>query len=232
MKRFYKQAAAAPVDGGWQVMLDGRGVKSVGGRPQVVPTQALAEAMAAEWGAQGEEIDPAGFILRDQADYAIDVVAPDPGKAVAALLAFAGSDTLCYRADPEDALFRRQQDVWEPLLGALETAEGVRFERISGIIHRRQPEATLARLQARLDEYDPFTLAALGTMASLAASLCIALAALDPAADSAALWQAANLEEVWQAELWGEDVQAAERLARRGLEFATAREFAQMVRTG
>ncbi|MEY4471748.1 MAG: hypothetical protein RL671_52, partial [Pseudomonadota bacterium] len=126
MKRFYTEAQAAPVDGGWQVQLDGRGVKTAGGLPQIVPSQVLAAALAAEWAAQEETIVPAGFVLRDMADYAIDVVAPDPATLRGGLLRYAETDTLCYRADPGEALHRRQLERWEPLLAAAETRDGVR----------------------------------------------------------------------------------------------------------
>ncbi len=197
MKRFYKEAQAAPMEGGWQVQLDGRGVKTAGGLPQIVPSQALAAALAAEWAAQEETIVPAGFVLRDMADYAIDVVAPDPAALRGGLLRYAETDTLCYRADPGEALHRRQLERWEPLLAAAETRDGVRFTRISGIIHQSQPPETLERLGDRLERLDPFTLAALNTLTSLACSLVIGLAALEPGGDAGALWIAAELEEEW-----------------------------------
>lgn len=228
MKRFYREVRAAAVDGGWQVQLDGRGLKTVGGRPQLVPNAALAEALAAEWAAQGEEIDPAAFILRDMADYALDAVAPDPHAARAALLPYGETDTLCYRADPDEALYRHQLAQWEPLLERAEASWGVRFVRVSGIIHRPQESATLAALAARLERLDPFALAALRSMAGLAASLVVGLLALEPGADSAALWQAACLEEEWQAELWGRDWEAEERRARRAAAFAAAARFAKL----
>lgn len=231
MKRFYTTATVAPADGGWRVLLDGRGIKTAMGAPQVVPTEVLAEGLAAEWNAQGDEIVPTGFVLRDMADYAIDIVGADRDAAIAGLLRFAETDTLCYRADPEDALFARQQDVWEPCLQAAETRHGIRFERISGIMHRPQPAATLDALRAHLATLDDFTLAAVNTLASLAASLTIALAALDDGADAQALWTLANLEEDWQAELWGEDYEAKELRERRSAEFAQALRFAALARS-
>lgn len=230
MKRFYTEAQAAPMDGGWQVQLDGRGVKTAGGLPQIVPSQALAAALAAEWAAQEETIVPAGFVLRDMADYAIDVVAPDPAALRGGLLRYAETDTLCYRADPGEALHRRQLERWEPLLAAAETRDGVRFTRISGIIHQSQPPETLERLGDRLERLDPFTLAALNTLTSLACSLVIGLAALEPGGDAGALWIAAELEEEWQAEQWGRDAEAEERRARRAKAFADAAQFAALVR--
>lgn len=230
MKRFYNQAAAAPVEGGWQVQLDGRGIKTARGAPQVVPTEALAELLAQEWAAQGEEIDRTGFPLRDLADYAIDVAGPQRDSLLPELLRYAETDTLCYRADPDEPLFARQQEVWEPLVAALEAREGIRMQRVSGIVHRPQPPQTLARLRERLEGFDPFTLAATQMMASLASSLGIALAALEDPAEPAALWDAANLEEDWQVELWGEDWEAAERRAARLAAFTTAFEFARAAR--
>ena len=230
MKRFYKEVTVAPEDDGWRVMLDGRGIKTAGGKPQLVPTRALAEAMAAEWAGQGEEIDPAAFRFRDLADYAIDIAGPDRATVIAAVLRFAETDTLCYRAEPDEALAARQTDVWEPLLAAAEQRWDVHFERIAGIIHRAQPKATLARMQAVLEAHDSFTLAALHTLASLAASLVVALAAIAPGADAEALWDAANLEEDWQAELWGWDADAEALQARRFGEFAGAMGFVGLAR--
>ena len=112
-------------------------------------------------------------------DYALDMVAIDPQEAIAGLLPYAETDTLCYRADPEEALFARQQEVWEPVLTSFEARHGLRFERVCGIIHRAQPEATLAALRSLLEAASAFDLAALRNLSSLAASLVIALAALE-----------------------------------------------------
>lgn len=230
MKRFWRDVTVGAAEGGWRVLLDGRPIRTPRGAAQVVPGAALAEAMAAEWRAQGDEVDPALFRYRDMADYAIDVVATDRAALVRDLLAYAETDTLCYRADPDEPLYRRQIEVWEPLLSAFETREGVRLERVSGVLHRDQPEATMARLRERLEALDPFALAALNAMTALAASLCVALSALEPDADVDALWQAASLEELWQAELWGVDELAEARRARRGADFSTAAGFARLAR--
>jgi chaperone required for assembly of F1-ATPase len=190
----------------------------------------LADLLATEWAAQGEEIDPAGFTFRDFTDYAIDQVQRDRDEMIAALLAYAETDTLCYRADPDDPLHAHQSVLWDPLLGAAEARFGVRFERANGILHRAQPSDTLAALQAALEEENAFTLAALRSLASLAASLTIGLAALDPEADTTALFAAANAEEDWQAERWGWEWTAEERRAHRLADFEKAARFAQAAR--
>jgi chaperone required for assembly of F1-ATPase len=230
VKRFYKEVTVAETDGGWQVTLDGRAIKTQGGRLQIVPSPSLAKAMAAEWEAQGEELDPTTFTMRDATDYALDIAAPDPAALIATLVKYAETDTLCYRADPDDALAARQEAEWDPILSAIEEREGVRFTRIAGIMHQDQPNATLETLRAKLMQFDPFALAGLQTMASLATSFCIGLEALQEGCDPAHLWRAANLEELWQEELWGEDAEAQERRKLRETDFMNAYQWTKLAR--
>ncbi len=230
MKRFYRTVHLDQSAQGWRVLLDARAIKTPAGAAQAVPTRALAQALAAEWADQGDVIDPARFVLRDLADYAIDAITPDPAAARATLAGFAETDTLCYRADADTALAAHQLSLWDPLVIAAETRFGVKFERVAGVIHRAQPDQTLARLRAKLDDFDPFTLAALHVLTSLSASLILGLAALEPAAPLAELWHAANLEELWQADLWGKEPAAEARRARRHADFLTAARFAALVR--
>ena len=230
MKRFYKAVSVGAHDGGYQVLLDGRAVKTVGARPQLVPTRSLAEAMAAEWAGQGDELSVAAFLLRDLADFAIDVVAPDRSRAIAELLPYSETDTLCYRAEPDEPLAVRQHAEWEPLLEQAEARYAVQFVRVAGIIHRPQPLATRARLGEELAALDSFALAALRNTAALTASLILGLAALDPAADLDALWAASNLEEDWQIEQWGQDDQAVARQVRRRASFGAAAQVSWLSR--
>lgn len=236
IRRFYKDVTLGKVPGdkrpGYQVLLDGRGIKTVGGAPQVVPTEALAETLAAEWRRQGDKIDPASLPIRDMADYAIDIVAGDVAGTARALVSYAETDTLCYHADPDEPLHARQQAEWEPLLRAFEAAHGITLVRVSGVLHRPQPPEAMAKLEARLASLDPFTLAGVEAMAKLAASLVTALAALDARQEDEplALWQAACLEEEWQADLWGRDWEAEERREKRAADFLRACAFARMAR--
>ncbi|WP_370189698.1 ATP12 family chaperone protein [Qipengyuania sp.] len=230
MKRFYKEATAQQSDLGHHVALDGRPIKTQGGQLQLVASAALAQALADEWAEQGETIDPARFAFRDMVDYALDVVPGTRAEIIEKLLRYADTDTLCYRAHPDEPLWQRQREVWDPLVEALERREGIRFERVSGILAKSHPRETMARLEARLAEMDDFTLAALEQLTALAASLCIGLAALEDGADGEALWAAANLEEDWQIEQWGEDEEAATRRARRLGEFLKAIEFVRLAR--
>jgi chaperone required for assembly of F1-ATPase len=227
MKRFWNEVSVEHADSGWRVALDGRPLKTQGGAPQIVPTRALAEMLAAEWSAQGEEVDPTSFPARDMADYAIDVVAAQPSATIAKILRYGETDTLCYRADPDEPLHKRQWAEWEPIVSAFEAREGVRVERVSGIVHRPQPQETLSRLEARLAALDAFTLAALEVATSLSASLCVGLSTLESDADPQRLWSAAELEETWQTELWGSDAEAEARRERRKCDFLRAVAFAR-----
>lgn len=229
MKRFYDEVSVAQVDGGWQVRLDGRGLKTVAGKPQVVPTRSLAVALSREWDEQGEDIDVKRFRLRDTADYAIECISAAPEESVTKLIGYAETDTLCYRADPEEPLYQRQLAEWEPILTRVEQREGIRLVRVSGIIHRNQDAAALAHLRGRLTSFDPFTLAGLELLASLSASLAIALEVLEPGSDPEMLWRAACLEEEWQADLWGRDTLAEERRAERRGAFLGAAEWLELL---
>lgn len=230
MKRFWKDVGTEQAEGGYRITLDGRALRTQGGGAQLVPTVALAEQMAGEWRDQGAEIDPAAFPFRDLADFAIDHVRANRKGVIDTVLGYAETDTLCYRADPEEPLFARQQTLWEPLVKAIEARLGIRFERISGIIHRPQPAATMERLRHELGTLDDFTLSAVNTLAPPAASLIIALAAIQPGADAEQLFAAANAEEDWQAEQWGWEWTAEEKRAHKLAAFTRAASFAALAR--
>ena len=228
MKRFYKTVSVVENSGAWQVTLDGRAIKTVKGAPQTVPTNALAQALAREWDAQGDKIDPTSLPMRDMADYALDVVSETRPDVAGKLVAYADTDTLLYRADPDAPLYARQQEVWEPILTAFVAREGVSLKRMSGIMLTSQDEWSLANLRAKLEVLDPFALTGLEAMTSLAASLTIGMSAMEAGADALALWEAASLEEEWQVQQWGRDEEAEDRRAKRTRDFLRAAEFVRL----
>ena len=231
MKRFYKDVTVQEEYGGWRVLLDGRGIKTPSGKPQVVPERRLAEALAQEWSQQDEQIDPAAFVLRDLADYAIDVVRAERDDLVIELAAYCETDTLCYRGEPDEPLYQRQDEIWEPLLAGAEQNWDVRFHRISGIMHHPQPDPTKERMAGLVAAQSDYGLAALRMLTSLSASLVIALTAIAPGSDADALWTAANLEEDWQAGLWGRDAEAEKVRQARFSAFKLAIHFAALARS-
>jgi chaperone required for assembly of F1-ATPase len=221
VKRFYRQADA--VDG--EVRLDGRPVRTPGRRPLAVPSVPLAQAIADEWAAQGDRVDPATMKLTGLANAAIDRVAPDPQLFARGLAAYGESDLLCYRADAPPALVERESGCWDPIVAWARRRYDVDFALIRGIIHRPQPRATIERLGHEVAMRPPFELAGLAPLVTISGSLVIALALAEGAIGVEPAWSAASLGEQWQAEHWGEDAEAAAALEARRRDFNAAARF-------
>lgn len=214
MRRFWKDVTVEPGNG---IALDGKPVRTPGRTLLEMPTRALAEAIAEEWRAAGDTIDPRAMPLTGLANAAIDRVAPDPARFAAGLAAYGESDLLYYRAAEPAPLVDRQAAIWDPLLDWARARYDIHFELATGVMHVPQPEATIARLRDAVTALDPFRLAALSPIVTIGGSLVAALALAEDAATPEAIWQAAHVDEDWQAEQWGEDVLAMQaREARRG----------------
>jgi chaperone required for assembly of F1-ATPase len=206
MRRFWKDVT---VENG-QVALDGKPVRTPGRAPLALPTPALAEAVADEWRAVGEKIDPRAMPLTGLANAAIDRIAPDPAPFASGLAAYGESDLLYYRAAEPGPLVTRQAESWGPLLDWARSRYDVHFETTAGVMHKAQPEATIARLAEAVAALDGFRLAGLSPVVTVSGSLVGALALLEGAVDTETLWQAALVDELWQAEQWGEDALAVQ----------------------
>jgi len=231
VKRFYDKASVERRDdGGFGILLDGRPVRTPTRAFLALPNAALAEAVAREWTEQGEEIDPASMAMTGFANAAIDQIAPDPAAFAATVSVYGESDLLCYRADGPAELVERHAAQWQPLLDWAAARFDVRFAVTHGVRHIAQPEATLARLREDVAARSPFLLAPLSSLVGLSGSLVIGLAAVEGPFDLSRLWQAAELDELWQAEQWGDDDEALLRRARRHGDFTRAAHFAALVR--
>lgn len=226
MKRFYKEAT---VGEGNRILLDGRPVQTPGRVPLALPGTGLAGAVADEWNAQGEVIDPRAMRLTGLANAAIDRIAPDPAAFARGLAAYGESDLLCYRAEGPAPLVARQAASWDPILGWAEARYGLAFEIATGVIHKPQPPETVARLAAALATRSPFALAGLSPLVTISGSLIVALALAEGAIGLDAAWAAAALDEQWQAETWGEDADAVAALANRRADFAAAARFLSLL---
>jgi len=222
VKRFYK---AATVGEGRRILLDGKPVKTPGRRDLALPSDALAEAIADEWNAVGEQIDPRAMKLSGLANAALDRIAPDPAGFARGLAAYGESDLLCYRAEAPAGLVRRQSESWDPIIAWAQQRYDAVFELATGVVHVAQPAETLARLDAALAALDPFALAGLSPLVTVSGSLLIALALAEGALPLGTAWAAATLDEQWQAEQWGEDCEAAAALANRRRDFEAAARF-------
>lgn len=230
MKRFYKQAATAPVEGGYGIMLDGRPVRTPARALLVLPTAALADAVADEWNAQGDVIKPESMVFTGLANAAIDQIMPDPAAFAAGIAAYGESDLLCYRAEAPASLIAVQAENWEPLLDWARERYDVAFQTAHGIIHVAQPAETISRMQAAVLACNPFLLAGLSTLVTMSGSLVIGLAVIEGAVSPEQAWNASEIDELWQAQQWGDDADAAARRIRRGAEFAQAARFCALVK--
>lgn len=220
MRRFWKDVTVA----GSEIALDGKPVRTPGRVPLALPTPALAEAVAAEWRAVGETLDPRAMPLTGLANAAIDRIAPDTAAFAAGLAAYGASDLLYYRAELPEPLVTRQEEAWDPLLEWARGRYDVHFATTAGVMHRPQPAATLARLSDAVAALDAFRLAGLSPLVTISGSLVAALALLEGAADVETVWKAAHVDEEWQAEQWGHDPLAiGAREARRADFHAGAR---------
>jgi len=220
-RRFYKTAAAHKSDDGFYVALDGKPVRTPARRVLVVPMLALAQAIAAEWQAQRELIDPAQMPLTRLANAIVDGVARAPAPVTAEIEKYLASDLLFYRAREPQQLRQRQAERWDPILAWAGKALGAQFTLGEGVVHVTQPEAALRAARAAIPA-DPWRLGALYVVTTLTGSVLIALALMAGALSAEAAWQAAHVDEDWNMEQWGRDEAAMQRRAFRLAEFQAA----------
>ena len=217
MKRFYTEVTVVSEPGGWGVHLDGKPVRTPARVPLLVPTVALADAVAAEWAVQIATIAPVTMPLTGLANAAIDRIAPAVARFAGELTRFAESELLCYRAENPAPLVARQAAMWDPLLAWATARYDIVFAVTSGIVHVAQPPATLVRLGMAFATFDPFRLAALHPVVTICGSAVIGLAVAERRLDGNQAWATGQLDEIWQTEQWGEDPLAtASREARQG----------------
>jgi chaperone required for assembly of F1-ATPase len=218
VKRFWSDVK---VEGG-AILLDGRAVRTPARAPLTLPTTALAEAVANEWRAVGEKIDPRAMPLTGFSNAAIDKVRPNTASFVAGLATYGETDLLCYRAENPPELAARQADFWDPLLDWARKRYDIAFVVTAGIVHRAQPPETLARLSTAIVTRSAFELAALSPVVSIGGSLVVALMLAEGAIAADAAFDATHLDELWQAELWGEEWMAADARALRRADFVNS----------
>lgn len=220
-KRFYSEASVAGVDS-CEVQLDGRAVRTPKKHKLVAPTHALAEAIAAEWRAQGKSIDPATMPLTRFANTALDAVAGALDAVAADIAAYAASDLLLYRADGPDKLTQLQARHWDNVLAWAARELDAPFTTAVGVMPIAQPPAAILAIAAALEPHDAFRLTALHVLTTLSGSALLALAHARGALDADAAWAAAHVDEDYQISLWGEDAEAAARRNARRAEFDAA----------
>ncbi|MFL6726237.1 MAG: ATP12 family chaperone protein [Sphingomicrobium sp.] len=229
MKRFWKDVTVEREGEGWAIELDGRPVRTPARAALAVPTEALAEAIAEEWGGVGGSIDPRSMPLTGLANAAIDRVAAERKAFASGLARYADADLACYRAEGPSALVKRQEQEWDKLLAWARRRFDVDFVTTSGLMHVAQPAATVERLSHAVAALDPFRLAGLSPLVTIGGSLITALAVMEKAITPEDAWDAISVDERWQLEQWGSDAEAEVALENRRRDFLAAAKFIELL---
>jgi chaperone required for assembly of F1-ATPase len=229
-KRFWDTAVAKQVEGGWGVSLDSRALKTPLKSALVVPTAQVAEAIAAEWNAQGENIDPSTMPFTKTSNSAIDKVTPQQAEVADMLAEYGGTDLLCYRADAPQGLVDRQAEGWDPMLAWASSRLDATLVSVTGVMFSAQDETALANLRAHVHALDAFELAAFHDLVGLSGSLVLGLAAAHAHGEADQIWGLSRIDETWQEDQWGRDDTAHAEAEIKREAFEHAYRFFQMVR--
>jgi len=230
-KRSYQTAGVKTANGGFAVTLDGGGARTPGGAPLVLPSESLARAVAREWNAQGETIDPSTMALTKLANTALDRLGPARGPVIEQILKYAATDLLCHRADAPASLAARQQESWQPLLDWAAETLGAELNVTSGVMPVAQPPDAVAALARVTGDLDDWELAALMTATAAAGSLILGLALVRGRLGAEDVFAASQLDESHQMETWGDDAEAAKARQRLRGDLRAAAGFLELVRS-
>jgi chaperone required for assembly of F1-ATPase len=231
VRRFYKAVDVGEAGGSHALLLDGRRARTPGRNPVAAQSRALMLEAAAEWERQSELIDPTDMPLTRLLNSAIDGVVHTMAETRADILGYAGTDLLCYRAEEPETLATLQAQAFDSVLRWAAESLGARFNVTAAVMHVAQPPEALAAIGAALDAYtDPVALAALSVMTTLSGSALLALAVARGFLSAEAAWRAAHVDEDFQAEKWGADVEAVARRKTRWRDFEAAATAVRLAR--
>ena len=225
-KRFYKLVSLSDDNG---IMLDGKPVKTPMKAVLRLPNRALAEAIASEWRAQKEVINPGLMPFTKFANTAIDRAVTERNFVIEELLSYAGSDLVCYRAEKPATLVALQAKHWDPAITCAAAQWHARFRVTIGLVHVQQDQSAIAAIHTIISALDPFRLTALCNLATLTGSALLSLMLLHDAITPDAAWLAAHVDEDYQIAEWGTDAEALARRVVRKAEFDGLAHFLKLV---
>jgi chaperone required for assembly of F1-ATPase len=229
VKRFWSNAQAVAREGGWAVELDGKPLRTPAKAPLIVPTQALAEAIASEWTSVEDKVDPRALPLTGLANAAIDRIQPDKAVFASGVVKYGETDLACYRAHGPSELVARQAEEWDAMLSWARRRYDVDFDTTQSVVHVAQPTATVDRLAHAVASLDAFRLAGLSPLVTAGGSLIAALAVLEQALSVEAAWNAVTVDDRWQLEKWGSDPDAEVALENCRRDFFAAARFLELL---
>lgn len=211
LRKFYHTVNVDADEGDYIVTLDGRPIKTPGKAPLRMPTEKLAQAVASEWAAQEEDIDPATMPFTQLVNTALDRVAKHRETVVAEIVAFGDTDLLCYRDGSDNSVLARQQHAWDPILQAFSARHGVMLNTTDGVMPIKQPPELKPILIDIVEKFDSFSLTAFHTCVSVYGSILLALAVFEEELDAESAWSLSILEQTVQEERWGTDSEVEEK---------------------
>ena len=229
VKRFWKDVTVESDGTGWGIRLDERPIRTPARAALVVPTLALADAIADEWRSVADKADPRAMPLTGLANAAIDRVLPDRQAFASGLAKYAEADLVCYRAQGPDGLVRRQEKEWSKLLAWGRRRYDIEFATTRGLLHVQQPRATVERLTHAIAALDAFHLVGLSPLVTMGGSLLAGLAVLENSISAEEVWEAVSIDERWQLEQWGSDPEAEAALENRERDFLAAVRFLRLL---
>lgn len=229
-KRFYSDVTVEGSDIAWQVLLDGRPIKTPARNSFLIPSRPLAEAIAEEWRKQEGEIDHGAMPLTKLANTALDAGDANAEAIAQDILSFAARDLLCYRAETPESLNERQKLYWDAILEWAEHHHGIRLMTTQGVMPVDQPAASLDAFHGVCQGLDGFGLTAFHVMTTLTGSAMLALAHIEGHLSLEECWSAAHVDEDFQIEQWGDDGEAQTRRDRRFAEMLAASTFFHLSR--
>lgn len=228
-RRFWTRAAVEGEAGAYAIRLDDKPLTTPARAPLLVPTRALADALAEEWDRVEGEIRPETMPFTRAANTSIDGVAPDPGPVIDFIAEYGGTDLLCYRAEEPEGLRRRQFTAWDPLLAWSADALGAPLVAVMGVMHVPQPAESLATLREHVAAENPFRLTGLSELVTLSGSLVLGLAVARRVLEPETAWSVSRIDEDWQEEQWGRDAEAAAAAEAKRRAFLGAAEYLRLL---
>jgi len=225
LKRFWNAATVEQTDDGFAVLLDGRSVKTPAKAGLIVPSKALAEKIASEWDAQEGDVNPEIMPFTRAANAAIDKVTHQFVEVADLIAAYGENDLLCYRAATPQELVDRQAAAWDPILDWANDVYGVRLATGQGVMHIAQPPSAIERLTQEVHALSPFQLTAFHDLVSLTGSLVLGFAIVNNRLGADAAWDVSRIDEIWQAEHWGQDEEALDLAETKRQALLSAAEF-------
>ena len=229
MRRFYKKVEKVKDNDGWTILLDGKSIKTPARQTLFLPTIALAENIVLEWEEQGLEIDPLTMPLTGYAYSAIDRSQPMKNQLIEQICAYAQSDVLCYRVEKPIDLAERQEAEWQPVLDWLSVSRGIDLRVTSGINHVEQEPVVLELVKSNVSSFDQYQLTGLHAVTISSGSVVLALALIDKFIDFEKILELSSLEELYQMEKWGRDIETIQRHDALRQEIYNADRFMEFV---